>query len=143
MARIEFHILSHVGNEARTRLACQLIEQLYQQQKSVFVQVDSESAALHLDDLLWTFKDQAFIPHEICTPDSPSAPVIKILIGTDRSPTHVQPTLINLTEHMPAQMEGVTQLIEIVDAEPAHKQAARERYKQYRELGHQLETINH
>ena len=143
MARIEFHILSHAGNEARTRLACQLIEQLYQQQKSVFVQVDSESAALHLDDLLWTFKDQAFIPHEVCTPDSPSIPLIKVLIGTDRSPTHVQPTLINLTERMPAQMEGVTQLIEIVDAEPAHKQAARERYKQYRELGHQLETINH
>ena len=143
MARIEFHILSQAGNEARTRLACQLIEQLYQQQKSVFVQVDSESAALQLDDLLWTFKDQAFIPHEVCTPDSPSVPLIKVLIGTDRFPTQVQPTLINLTEHMPAQMKSITQLIEIVSAEPEHKQAARERYKHYRELGHQLETINH
>jgi DNA polymerase-3 subunit chi len=142
MARVEFHILSHAGNEPRARHACQLIEQLYQQKIPVFVRVENESAAKTMDDLLWSFRDQAFIPHEIDMTGSPSDPLIKVLIGIDKPPATFQATLINLSNSMPTQMEGVSHLIEVIDAQPAHKQAARERYKLYRDAGHQLETIN-
>jgi DNA polymerase-3 subunit chi len=143
MARVDFHILSHAGNEPRARHACQLIEQLYQQKKPVFVRVENELAAKTMDDLLWSFRDQAFIPHELCTAGSPpSDPLINVLIGIDKPLGTFQSTLINLSDSMPAQMEGVSHLIEVIDAEPVHKQAARERYKLYRDAGHQLETIN-
>lgn len=143
MARIEFHILSTSGDDAQLRHACQVVEQLHQQQKSVFVYVDSDVTAQKLDELLWSFRDQAFIPHEVCSTQSPTHPRISVLIGTGNAPTAFKATLINLTDTVPPQPENTAQIIEIVDASPTHKQLARERYKQYRDQGHQLETINH
>ena len=143
MARIEFHILSTSGDDAKLRHACQVVEQLHQQQKPVFVYVDSEATAQKFDEVLWSFRDQAFIPHEVCTMQSPTHPRISVLIGTGTIPTAFKPVLINLTDTAPPQSDNTSHMIEIVDASATHKQLARERYKQYRDQGHQLETINH
>lgn len=143
MARIEFHILSTSGDDAKLRHTCQVVEQLYQQQKPVFVYVESDATAQKLDEVLWSFRDQAFIPHEVCTTQSPTHSRISVLIGTGNAPTAYKAILINLTDTAPPQPENTAQIIEIVDASPTHKQLARERYKQYRDQGHQLETINH
>ena len=143
MARIEFHILNSSGDEARIRHACLLIEQLYQQQKTVFVLVDSDSTATKIDELLWIFRDQAFIPHELCTAQSPSDDRIKVLIGLDNPPIDFQTSIIHLGNDALPAFHNTSLIIEIVDADPVHKQQARERYKQYRDQGHQLDTINH
>lgn len=144
MPKVEFHILSGTGDEARRRHACQLVDQACQQNKPVFIRVASEADAQKLDESLWIFRDQAFIPHEVITPQSPPHPRIMALIGMNEAvPAGFQSLLINLGNDIPTQIEDVAQAIEVVDADPDHKRQARERYKAYRDRGFTLETINH
>jgi DNA polymerase-3 subunit chi len=143
MPQVEFHILSATGDDARLRHACQQVDKAYQQQQGVFVRVESDAAAQRMDELLWTFRDQAFIPHELISAQSPSHPRIMALIGVnERPPAAFQSLLINLSNDLPAQLDDVMRVIEVVDADLMHKQQARERYKQYRDKGWQLEMIN-
>jgi len=141
MPTVEFHILSEAGEAARLRHTCQLIDASYAQGKRVAVQVSDSGEAQKLDDMLWTFHDQAFIPHEIATPSSPSHTRIMALIGTTL-PATFSNQLINTGPSVPENLESIEHLVEVVDADTQRKQLARERYKQYRERGWQLETKN-
>ena len=141
MPTVEFHILSEAGDVARMRYACQLVDAAYSQGNRVAVQVSDNNEAQKLDDMLWTFRDQAFIPHEIATTESPTHSRIMALIGSV-IPDSFSNQLINIGGTMPAQLDSLTQVIEVVDADTQRKQQARERYKQYRERGCTLETKN-
>jgi DNA polymerase-3 subunit chi len=142
MIKVEFHILSETGEIARLRHVCQLVDQQYSNQQRVFVRTSDSAEAQRLDDMLWTFRDQAFIPHEIATPSSPTHPRIMALIGVDNDSNSFATTLINAGNSIPDNLETVSQLFEVVGADPQHKQLARDRYKQYRDRGYQLETKN-
>src|SRR5882757_8673181 len=141
MPQVEFHILSEAGDDLRMRHACKLVDAVYEKAQRVFVRVGSDADARRFDELLWTFRDQAFIPHEIVAATSPSHPRIMALIGIDSaSPPEFATTLINLSNDMPISFASFDHIFEVVDADPHHKQLARERYKQYRERGCTLET---
>jgi len=142
MVTVEFHILSEAGDIARMRHACKLVEELYAKGERSYVRASDSSEAQRMDDLLWTFRDQAFIPHEIAAATSPSHPRIISLIGDDTTPVTFGSALINISNALPTAIDSVQQIFEVVDADPAHKQQARERYKQYRDRGCQLETKN-
>lgn len=142
MAAVEFHILSAAGDDARYRYACQLAEQAYDRDQSIFVRVTNAAEAQRMDELLWTFSDRAFIPHEIANADSPSHPRIRVLIGTDSAPEAYRALLINVAAELPAQLESYARIAEVVDADVERKRLARERYKQYRECGCSLDTKN-
>lgn len=143
MPQVEFHILSEAGDDARMRHACKLVEEAYEKAQRVFVHTGSEADARRFDDTLWTFRDQAFIPHEIVADHSPSHPRVMALIGTAAAPpVEFAATLINLSNELPACAAAFTQIFEVVDGDAQRKQSARERYKQYREHGCALETKN-
>lgn len=141
MPTVEFHILSEAGDIARMRYACQLVDAAYSQGKRIVIHVSDDNEAQKLDDMLWTFRDQAFIPHEIATAQSPANARIMALIGTS-VPDSFSTQLINIGTAIPAKLESLQHVIEVVDADAQRKQQARERYKQYRELGCTLETKN-
>jgi len=138
MTDIVFHILSDAGDDARLRRACQLADEYREQQQRVFMLVDSDTNARRLDDLLWTFRDQAFIPHEVIAAGSSVHAGVGVLIGTEAMPAEV---LINLTDSAPASLGDYAQVAEVVDADEARKKLARDRYRQYREQGFALNTI--
>jgi DNA polymerase-3 subunit chi len=143
MPQVEFHILSELGDDARLRHACRLVEQAYDDGQRVLVCVAAEADAHRLDEMLWTFRDQAFIPHEIVAANSASHPRIMALITADAAaPTEFHAQLISLRNELPAALADFQRIIEIVDADPQRKQQARERYKHYREQGCSLETKN-
>lgn len=136
MTQVEFHILSEVGDDRRMRHACKLVDEAADKAQPVFVRVGSEADARRVDDLLWTFRDQAFIPHEIAGANSPSHPLVTVLIGLDATPlAGLKTLLVNLSNEMPASFASFANVIEITDADTQRKQLARERYKQYREQG--------
>lgn len=143
MPQVEFHILSEAGDTARLRYACQLVEQAYDQGQRAYIYTANDAEAQRMDEVLWTFRDQAFIPHELHGTASPTHPRIMALIGSTADPPEQFHTLlINLSHTLPATAQNFVRICEVVDADAEHKQQARERYKQYREQGCQLETIN-
>lgn len=130
--RVDFYILQ--GEASREMMACRLCEKAWQQGLPVFVLAQSAGHARQVDDLLWTFNDGGFLPHQLVD----EKPVIiddkpVTTIGWQTPPagtTH--PVLINLSETIP---EGYTQfdrIAEIVNQEDSVKLAGRKRFAQYR-----------
>jgi DNA polymerase-3 subunit chi len=139
MSRVDFYVLSAEAPDARLRYACRLAERAVDHGCLVYIQTQEVQK---LDDLLWTFSDGSFLPHEIYRGQPASHPKVKVMLGSDVGPPSHRSLLINLVEAMPADANAYERIAEIVDVDPERKRNARERYKQYRQLGCTLESHN-
>ncbi|RMD71727.1 MAG: DNA polymerase III subunit chi [Gammaproteobacteria bacterium] len=125
--RVDFYLLEE-GDPLL--LACRLAEKAYEAGLRVYILVSSPEEAKVLDDLLWTFKPNSFLPHAL-EGDAP------ILIGT-RPPEGEVDVLINLTPSLPPLEKRFPRILEVVDA--GGREKARERYRVYKEKGYALHT---
>lgn len=139
MSRVDFYILSEEGPDARLRYACRLAERAVEQGLHVYMQA---SELQRLDDMLWTFNDRSFLPHEIFNGQPASHARVTIMLGADVGPDSHRGLLINLVDAMPPDVTAYDRIAEIVDVDPERKRTARERYKQYRERGCTMESHN-
>jgi DNA polymerase III subunit chi len=140
--RVDFYVLSEDAPDARLRWACRLAEQAAEQGSRVYLQTSDQGDARRLDELLWTYNDRSFLPHEIFSGGDPSHPRVMVLLGDAAAPPSHRQLVVNLTEAMPPGLEQCERVAEIVDVDPERKRTARERYKQYRERGCTLESHN-
>ena len=134
MERADFYVLEGSDGRLRWRFACQQIEKAFLAEERVLVWLDNDTDLAAFDDLLWTFADRSFIPHEPLGPasDWDETPV---LLSAAREPHSAPQVIVNLAGAMPPGLEQATRIIEIVDADAARRQAGRLRFKQYRALG--------
>ena len=139
MSRVDFYVLSAEAPDARLRYACRLAERAVEQGCQVYIQTQDVQ---RVDDMLWTFSDGSFLPHEIYRGQPASHEKVKVMLGSDVGPASHRSLLINLVEAMPSDVNAYERIAEIVDVDPERKRSARERYKQYRELGCSLESHN-
>ena len=140
MPRVDFYVLGEVGTQAQHRFACKLAEQAFDAGTRMYLRTASQAESVALDELLWTFSDRAFLPHEITGSNPPSHALVAAAIGTDAAPEGYRGLLINTAADVPADAAEFEQIAEIVDADPGRKQLARERFRQYRERGWTLES---
>lgn len=145
---VTFYVLANPAQQPPNELsttpahfvfACQLCADLYRAKKRVFVYTASQQDAEQLDELLWQFDPDRFVPHNL-TGEGPAygAPVE---IGW-QPPRQNRQVLLNLSTEIPAFANRFQQVIEFVPADEQLKAQARERYKQYRQSGITPETIN-
>ena len=139
MSRVDFYVLSQPGEQARQLFACRLAEKAYRLDHCVHVHTADSEAAHQLDDLLWTFRDGSFVPHEIVSAgqtriESP------VTIGHGGRPERSTELLINLSDDVPSTCDTFPRIAEIVTSDDDGRRRSRERYARYRELGHTLET---
>ena len=142
MARVDFYVLGAAGESARLRFACRLAEKAYRLKNTVHIQTADQHAAEHMDELLWTYNDGSFLPHEIkngnaVEHDEPRSP---ITISQQGSPRPKPDLFINLAETIPAECASFPRVAEIVTSDDGSKQKSRKLYAKYREMGHTLET---
>src|SRR5580704_7975288 len=99
MPRIDFYIIEEANPSARLRLACRLIEKAYKNKHRVYVHADSKAQAHQLDELLWTYREDSFLPHNLYGEGPEPAPPIQI--GFDATPDKHRDILINLSKTIP------------------------------------------
>jgi DNA polymerase-3 subunit chi len=139
MAEIRFYTLDAQGGSNRLRHACRLIEAAYLAGERVLVWLQDAPQLAQFDQLLWTFGDRAFVPHEMlaANPRQCEAPVqlhegpaldARILEGGFD-------TLVNLRDAPAAEALRFGRVIEVLDADPACRDAGRARFRFYREAG--------
>lgn len=133
MARVDFYVLEQADNQARLRLACRLAEKAWLQAQKVLLLAPGTDDARTLDEMLWTFRDRSFVPHEIFSPDH--APRTSVLISDGSALPAEADVLINLCDGVPAGFERFARIVEPVDGDPARRQAGRDRFRFYRERG--------
>jgi DNA polymerase-3 subunit chi len=140
VSRVDFYILAEHAPDARLRYACRLAEQAVERGERVYLQTAGPAEAQRLDELLWTFNDRSFLPHEIFSGAPASHDRVMIMLGQQAAPATHRRLLINLTELVPPDLGQYERIAEIVDVDPERKRIARERYKQYRDQGCAPET---
>lgn len=139
MARVDFYLLAAAGEPARLLFACRLVEKVYRLEQSVHVHTADPQQASHFDDLLWTFRDGSFVPHEIV--ERGGAPgESPITIGCGTAALRNADLLINLSDDRVDPSDAFPRLAEIVTSDEDRKQRSRRLFAEYRSQGHDLET---
>lgn len=137
--RIDFYLIQDEHPDALRRVATRLLEKACAQQLRTWVVCDNQADAETLDDWLWAYEADSFLPHCLanCIPEGLNPP---IQISTDT--TAVAPNtfdlLLNLSEKKPDNIEGFQRVLELVA--PHQKAAGRTRYKAYQQ---ENVTLNH
>jgi DNA polymerase III subunit chi len=139
-SRVDFYVLEEPSASARLRLACRLAEKAYLAGQAVLIWNPDGAELAQLDELLWTFADRSFVPHEVLqTPaKSPESPV---LLSSGVVPERTLDVLINLADEVPACLPHAERVADIVDGDESHRRTGRARFRAYRELG--LEPTTH
>ena len=150
MARIDFH--SNVGD--KLEYACRLTRKIWSATPAGepvrnIVMVAEKGDLKKLDELLWAFSTTDFLPH--CFIEDEAAVDTPILL-TDHflSPSLFQlphaDVLIHLGMQMPQDVPALLarfpRVVEVVTINEAERLAGRERYKAYRDLGHELHNFD-
>ena len=132
--RYWFHILAQNTHAARNLHAAKLVDKAWQQGDRVCVLCDTEEQALELDDLLWNFTPEAFIPHSIAkAATTPCTHPVGILLYP---PAAVDwDTVIVLSSALPEDADQYRRLALVAHNDPAVLNQARGHYKQLRSLG--------
>lgn len=137
MPRVDFYLLSEAGEPARWRYACRLAEKAAELGHRVLIRTASQGESAKIDELLWTFNEKVFLPHEVAA--QPSHPLVKVIIHDQPASTPMD-VVINVSSEPLQALPVAERIAEVVDADDAAKRAARERYRFYREQGCALET---
>ncbi len=135
MPQVDFYVLPETTSEARWLFACRLIEKVQRMGMDILVAVDTREEAQAFDELLWTFKPESFIPHQLLRDKSGQVDIS----FNNQAGTH-QGLLINLSARVPEYFGKFQRLSEIVVQEPQSLQLSRERYGFYKSHGHSIET---
>ena len=138
--RVDFYLSEVAGVDARVRLACRIAEKAYLAKQRVVVFCDDAALLSKVDDLLWTFGDGTFVPHDtVSVAGSPcEAPVA---LTTGALPEGHTDVLINLGNAVPPFFDKFVRVAEFLDARPEVRTAGRERFKLYR--GKSIEPQTH
>ena len=134
--RIDFYLINQDQPDAVWLLACRLLEKAYKRGHRIFVFCESKEHAEHLDELLWTYKDDSFIPHHLQGEGPEPAPPVQIGYGPE--PRGFNDILLNMAPTIPAYFTRFQRVMEIVAADEAAKERSREHYREYRKYGCEL-----
>lgn len=140
MTRVDFYLLEQGGADRGLHTACRIAEKAWLAGHRIYIHAGDAQLATRLDDLLWTFRQGSFVPHQLITSDTVADPGTPIHIGYRAEPHHHDDVLINMAEDIPLFFSRFTRVVEIVAAEDTAKQQARQRYKFYRDRGYELNT---
>jgi DNA polymerase III subunit chi len=139
MAAIDFYTLSEGSRTPRLKAICQLVEKAFLGGERVLVWLQDEAQQSSFDDLLWTFGDRAFVPHEPLAADpAASESPVQLFAGADLPRAAIPggfSTLVTLRDEASADALAFGRVVEIVDADPAVRTAGRARFRFYRERG--------
>lgn len=138
--RVDFYILRSAAAKQRWAFACRLTEKAYLKDLKIVIVNDTLADAKALDELLWTFNEQSFIPHRICLDEQSVDPATPVHLTVEPAALHAADLLVNLAQRLPVQLERYARIAEIIDADEERRRLGRERFKAYRDLKLTLET---
>jgi DNA polymerase-3 subunit chi len=134
MTQVDFY--THVEDKLHT--AALLCGKAVERGMRVVVYAPDTGAADAVDGLLWTVPPTGFIPH--CPPEDALAPVTPVIIDRRATASSHDDVLINLSTERPAYFSRFQRLVEIVGPDEEDRQAARERYRFYRDRGYEIRS---
>ena len=139
--RVDFYVSAEAGEAARLRLACRVVEKAYLARQKVVVFSDDAALIPRFDELLWTFGDGSFVPHDVVSHEG-AAIDAPVALTAGPMPAGDADVLVNLGNAVPPFFEKFGRIAEFLDARPEVRAAGRERFKTYRAKSIEPQTHN-
>jgi DNA polymerase-3 subunit chi len=134
----------HTGIANPLDYACRLLRKAYR--SGARVAVHGEPALLdRLDQALWTFDPLEFVPHIVLPRDGADAqrlamsPIV-LVKGAASAPSACR-VGVTLAGHPVADVGVFVRLIAIVGLDPEHREAGRQRWREYERAGHAVSHV--
>ena len=117
------------------KLVCELARKANDTSQYTLVLARDAAQAEELDELLWSFDPDAYIPHQIAGSDADdeATPVLIVAPGTEAPPRQL---VVNLRDQ--AWTAPCERVLEVVPADPSAREPLRERWRQYKAAGYAL-----
>lgn len=133
--RADFYLITTARfREEPLRLVCELARKAHDANLSTLVLARDAEQAEQIDDLLWAFDEDAYIPHQIAGDDEDD--LAPVLIASPDIDTPMRALVINLRD---APVAGsFDRVLEVVPADDSARGPLRERWKQYLARGFEL-----
>ena len=134
----------HTGIANPLDYACRLLRKAYR--SGARVAVHGEPAMLdRLDQALWTFEPLEFVPHIVLPRDGADAtrvantPIV-LLKGESAAPAACR-VAVTLAAHPVGDVAAFDRLIAIIGLSPEHREAGRQRWREYERAGHSVSHV--
>ena len=134
--KVDFYVYDLSDYHSYQRFVCNIIEETYNQNKNILLLCESEESCENFDELLWTFKDTSFIPHE---KKSKKQIATEHIDSAKDNPTL---TLMNLSYSFPDSSESHSRIIEMSGYDENSRQKARQNFKKYRTMNFEINSIS-
>ncbi len=130
MGRVTFLELKVSGKE---RAVCDIIEKFYQQKVRTTVYFADKNKAVQLDNLLWTWKQDSFIPH--CYAANGESNTDEPVVLTSSPLPDVKADVLILFDPLPPeQLAAFSTIIDFAEVyDPEKRSESRQRYKKLRD----------
>ena len=136
MPRADFYLIDKPRfREQPLLLVCELARRGYAANLPILVLARDAAQAEAIDDLLWAFDPDEYLPHQIAGMDEGDDDT-PILVATPQMDVPSRALLINLRDAAPAG--SFQRVLEVVPADPSARGPLRERWKHYQALGFEL-----
>ncbi|MFT5603618.1 MAG: DNA polymerase-3 subunit chi [Paracoccaceae bacterium] len=136
MTKVDFYILDSVKPADALQYCCRLAEKALKSGMGIYIHCRSAEQAAELDDLLWSFSAESFVPHALKAPEAKT----RVVIGSDSSAPEAAELLINLAAEIPDFFSRFQRVAEIVCQEQRWLLPSRGRYRFYKDRGYPLKT---
>ena len=133
--RADFYLIAKPRfREEPLRLVCELARKAHDTGQWTLVLARDQAQAEALDELLWSFDEDAYIPHQIAGDEEDD--LAPVLIAGPDTDVPLRPLLINLRD---GAVDGsFERVLEVVPADDSARQPLRERWKQYKARGFEV-----
>ncbi len=115
--------------------ACLQASYFYRQNQRVFIYTQDKQSAEKIDEMLWAFDSDSFVPHNLVGEGPKQGAAVEI---GSQAPLGRRPVLINLTSTVPNFANKFQFIVDFVPSDETLKQQARERFKTCRQWGFQV-----
>jgi len=140
MPRADFYLIAKPRFiEKPLLLVCELARKAHDSGQSLLILVNSMTQAEVLDDLLWEFDPDAYIPHQIAGHDEDDD-ITPVLIVAPETDVPMRALVLNL-RNAPV-MGQFDRVLEVVPADDSAREPLRARWKHYQSLGFELKKID-
>ena len=112
--------------------ACLQAAYFYRQNQRVFIYTQDQESAHSIDEMLWAFDPDSFVPHNLIGEGPKQGAAVEI---SWQRPTNRRAVLINLTSDVPNFANQFSHLIDFVPADETLKEQARNRFRTCRQWG--------
>ena len=135
MNRVDFYLLKSNAFSDQIGFCCRLTEKALAQQNNIHIQTKDNIQSDALDEALWSFKPESFLPHAIGQDQYPEHPITidsNALNQMNKAPRNL---LILLCTEIPRNNQHFDRMCVIVTNIESDIQQAREQYKHFKQQG--------